>query len=134
MHGDDLRDPRVFEAQQEGLDDRRKFTRVVVDDIGLETRNEVTEAPGRLRINGSTKWIRPCRAQNRIGARLGLRALRRAGENNDFVASGVEVVSKGPYLRFNSAHGGTEGVGDQNNAHGVILACLTGSAWVAIFG
>ena len=116
------------------MDDRRKFTHVVVDDIGLETRNEVTEAPGRLRIDGGAKWIRPRRAQNRIGARLGLRALRRAGENNDFVASGVEVVSKGPYLRFNPAHGGTEGVGDQNNAHGVILACLTGSAWVAIFG
>ena len=37
-----------------------------------------------------------------------MRALRRAGENNDFMASGMEVVGKGTHLRFNSAHGGTE--------------------------
>ena len=134
MHGDDLRDPGVFETQYKGLDNRREFTHVVVNDIGVETRNEVTEAPGRLRIDGRVKWIRPCRAQNRIGARLDLLTFRRAGENNDFMASGVEVVSKGTHLRFNSSHGGTESIGDQNNAHGVILACLTGGTWVAIFG
>ncbi|EKY14869.1 hypothetical protein HMPREF9061_01123 [Actinomyces sp. oral taxon 181 str. F0379] len=107
---------------------------MTVNDIGIETANEVGKATGGFGINRRVERIAPRGTQHRIGAHGRRIALGSTGQNDDIVASGMKMIGKSTDLGFNSPHSRAEGVRDQNNAHAFILACLTGSAWVAIFG
>ena len=95
---------------------------MIVNDIGIETANEVSKATGCFGIDRRVERITPRRTQHRIGA-FGQRiTLGSAGQNDDIVASGMKMVGKRTDLGFNSSHSRAEGVGDQNNAHAFILA------------
>ena len=101
---------------------------MIVNDIGIETANEVGKASGSFGIDRCVERITPRGTQHRIGARGRRIALGSTGQNDDIVASGMKMVGKRTDLGFDSPHSRAEGVRDQNNAHAFILADAKGSS------